>query len=387
MSKMFGIIGRMQMNNKRKIIIICTAAVLIAALAIGGWLIFGKKGEAPDENVPPEEEYYVFLDNGEIPDDNAFNSDAANYGQSIELGERIIATFMSFPTNNPAEDRIHFSLVSTDKDGADMQLVTLDQAGYLATDGEWIYFVNYTDGGKFYKVKPDGTGKAKISDETGTALIVDGDRIYYLSSDDSSIRSIGVDGSDCKIIVDSTASSNFSISGERIYFFKTIDGQRYLVSTTKDGENLEKYFVSVGGHCLVTNKGYAYFSDDEGNISRSKLGSKTFEKISDTVVAGFFYIYEDKIYFLNGSTSEAVVTASMNLDGSEEKKLSDGSFTRTLSIAHGKMVLMNIGYNKDRSLFFYDAGSGLRLNRYKNIDDVLYSQEIMSEITGENLVQ
>jgi hypothetical protein len=47
--------------------------------------------------------------------------------------------------------------------------------------GDWLYFLNYSDNGQLYKMKTDGTNKAKVNEDGFHCVNVVGDWIYYAS--------------------------------------------------------------------------------------------------------------------------------------------------------------------------------------------------------------
>jgi len=51
--------------------------------------------------------------------------------------------------------------------------------------GDWIYYSNGDDDYKLYKIKTDGTGNIKLSDNNSLSIKVAGDWIYYTNSDDN----------------------------------------------------------------------------------------------------------------------------------------------------------------------------------------------------------
>lgn len=66
--------------------------------------------------------------------------------------------------------------------------------------GDWIYFSNMTDNHALYKVHTDGTGETKIVSDKCVSINVVGDWIYYkcyeISSDQNELYRIRTDGSD-----------------------------------------------------------------------------------------------------------------------------------------------------------------------------------------------
>lgn len=71
-------------------------------------------------------------------------------------------------------------LYSTSLDGSNQLTVSDDSCGELNVTDEWIYYANDSDEGKLYKIRHDGSGKEKLTDDEKTKIIlVAGDWIIY----------------------------------------------------------------------------------------------------------------------------------------------------------------------------------------------------------------
>jgi len=57
----------------------------------------------------------------------------------------------------------------------------ITNGGYAAIQGDVIYYHNGGDNGKLYKIKTDGSGKQKLSDDKADYINVIGDWIYYIA--------------------------------------------------------------------------------------------------------------------------------------------------------------------------------------------------------------
>ena len=84
-----------------------------------------------------------------------------------------------------------------DIDGNNKRIITEDKVLSFNTDGKWIYYCNLSDFEKLYRIKPDGSGKEKLSGTRSHYIQIVGDWIYfiYLYKDDMGPFRIKLDGS------------------------------------------------------------------------------------------------------------------------------------------------------------------------------------------------
>lgn len=66
----------------------------------------------------------------------------------------------------------------------DPQILNFDHAYEINAAVDWVYYINWGDNMSLYRIKPDGSGREKISDESCQRINVNGDWIYYISIND-----------------------------------------------------------------------------------------------------------------------------------------------------------------------------------------------------------
>lgn len=64
------------------------------------------------------------------------------------------------------------------------------------TQGDWVYFSNYNDYMRLYKIRTDGTEMQKLNDEKSYDIEVQDDWIYYCNSDDKKHYKMRTDGTE-----------------------------------------------------------------------------------------------------------------------------------------------------------------------------------------------
>lgn len=133
--------------------------------------------------------------------------------------------------------------------------------------GDWIYYHNFTDDNKLYKIKIDGTEKTKVSDEKfcnyffNGQLIIDDGWIYYVkhNSEDQlfegKLYKMRTDGSDNQLIIDSLVGI-INIYKDYIFYSNAEDNNR-IYRINKDGSN-KKIISNLSVYCINIVGDYLY---------------------------------------------------------------------------------------------------------------------------------
>jgi hypothetical protein len=200
--------------------------------------------------------------------------------------------------------------------------------GLAATDGEWIYYSNPADEGRLYKMKPDGSGKTKLSDNKDAEYInVVGGWVYYARSG-SYIYRVRTNGKD-EAQLSKTAATYVSVVDGWIYYHNKADkGAIYRMKT--DGSEVTKlnsqtssyinvadgwvYYIDITGSQLV--KGPAYRMRVDGS-EQTRLGDRI---VSNLNVAGGY------LYYTEHPEGGEVTTGRMKLDGSEATTIANDNY-------------------------------------------------------------
>jgi len=59
-----------------------------------------------------------------------------------------------------------------------------DRSWDITVCGEWIYYINESDGYKLYKIKTDGTERTKLNNDFTQSLFLKDDWLYYSNKSD-----------------------------------------------------------------------------------------------------------------------------------------------------------------------------------------------------------
>ncbi|MEA4962438.1 DUF5050 domain-containing protein [Lutispora sp.] len=144
-------------------------------------------------------------------------------------------------------------------DGTDETILS-DEAttnSNISISGEWIYFANENDNNKLYKIRKDGTGLIKISDDQICFVKATKDWIYYIIRHDyyateptlDKICRIKTDGSQYEEIPHFSRGElkSLAVIGDWIYYRELTDSDQYSIYRVKiDGSNTN---VPNNGQC------------------------------------------------------------------------------------------------------------------------------------------
>ncbi len=147
-----------------------------------------------------------------------------------------------------------------------------DRVSCINVIGEWVYYINHSQSNKLFKIRIDGTGEKRICDvdelyrpaTSGfeNVYVID-DRIYYISS--SYLRSITVNGMDRKKLTDENNIKFFVPCGEWYYYSKLVDDGLYRIR--KDGTGKTKVWDAPLGSFSVDGD-FVYLTNEENAIIR-----------------------------------------------------------------------------------------------------------------------
>jgi putative cell wall-binding protein len=208
------------------------------------------------------------------------------------------------------------ALYKIKNDGTGKMKLTDDVTEYINVLGDWVYFVNNSDEGKIYKIKTDGTDKIKISDDTASYLSVLGDWIYYSNdSERFSLYKVKIDGSQ-KTLITSDSAFYLNLIDESIYYLNADDFAIYRISTNGTGRTK---VVSDESHVFNVVNGTIFYR----NLSDRRLYSIGVDGMGKTKISDDTPIMinsdENWIYYTNGSDNYYLY--KIRFDGTERTRL------------------------------------------------------------------
>lgn len=152
------------------------------------------------------------------------------------------------------------------------------EVAYISIDGNWIYYINHSDGRKPYVINKEGTYRGKLSDDYATSLQVYGDSVYYCSGG-GIISKVKKDGTEGVVAIKGTVSEinrgfYINVFDEWLYYSNSEDENKlYKIKTDGSGEKVKLSEESVGYINIVA--GYIYYNTSKGKLFRLALNGNT----------------------------------------------------------------------------------------------------------------
>ena len=233
-----------------------------------------------------------------------------------------------------------------------------DAYAYLNIIGEWIYYRSWGDGGGIYRIRTDGSGREKLSEDRAAWLSVVGAWVYYINGDDGRVYRVRTDGT-ARERLNTVSSTNLNV----------VDGWAYYSSDNKvyrmkyDGSASE---VLAEGtfNSLIVEDGWIYYADNHG-IRRLNISNGTTQQLFGSRVS-YINVTDEWIYFADYWES----ISRMRKDGSDRKSLSTPEVSESIIVSKGYVY----------SAFWW---AGPRLYRTNHDGTGL---EVLSEVlTGKSL--
>ncbi|MDP4089710.1 MAG: DUF5050 domain-containing protein [Bacillota bacterium] len=209
------------------------------------------------------------------------------------------------------------------------------KASSIVVSGGIIYYCNWSDGDKLYKINANGTGKQKLSDDAASALILSNDTIYYSNeSDYLKLYSINIDGTGKQKLFDEKVS-NMILMDSYLYFIDSSD--KIAALDTSSGV---KTPLNINSRYFDTDGNQIFFEDFDGSQSSfnaANLDGTNSLKINDDAPLG---IVSDQgiLYYINTRDGSRIYKISQ--DGTGKTKLND-SESSNIEIDSGWIYYIN----------------------------------------------
>ncbi len=195
-----------------------------------------------DELYPSELLAYMSIpagDNGGgLPADgnaSSYDGNYANWGLAASDG---VWTYFSDPVLNQSKvsGMDADGLFKMRPDGSGLAKISDDNAMYINFSDGWLYYRSQNDGGHIWKMKPDGSSRSRLNTDNSTNLLLSGQWIYYTnSSDNGRLYRIGKDGNG-KVPLNNCNTPYAALEGDWIYYSNAADGYKlYKIKTDGSG--------------------------------------------------------------------------------------------------------------------------------------------------------
>lgn len=232
---------------------------------------------------------------------------------------------------------------------------------HFAQKGDWTYFSSPLDK-KLYKIKNDGSGRTKLSDDNAFSINVIGDYVYYINEADDYIYKIKSDGTLRTKLYPQNHYDKMITDGNKIYLQK-YDG---IYSINMDASDPQKVVeansnsIIRGSMALVGN--YIIYSDN-GIYAATLDGSYKVSLLNDDTD----FITDGRYLFFQVGSTDAV--HRFDMETGEQKDLNIAS-DRLISVFNDRLY-----YSKSDGIYECDI-NGLNDKKISNIQSyVMYAAQ------------
>lgn len=224
----------------------------------------------------------------------------------------------------------NYKLYKVKTDGNSNTKLCDDQCEYINVAGDWVYYCNYSDGGKIYKIKTDGSERTKLNEVSSRNIHVISDWIYYGDNklSNASVYRVRIDGSE-NTRINQDPSGFINVSGDWIYYTNYSDNKK-IYKMSMDGSKQIKLNDDISWWINVVDDWvyYSIWSDDNRVYKIRTDGSNRIKLNNDSsfyinVCNGWVY-YSNLIQWGN--------LYRMKTDGSSNEKLNNQDDSFNLNI-------------------------------------------------------
>lgn len=213
--------------------------------------------------------------------------------------------------------------------------VSDDEVYEIAYNNGWIYYINYSDKNKIYKIKADGSGRTQIGSDPAVHMYIKNNKIYYIDRIESThkVHQMDLDGSNNRSINYDNLTTTLYVNDNNLYykaynrgsgssFIKTdLNGNdKTTVTTSLSGFNENSDGIRFTYYPLEKIKdGWVYYvdSNSNNNLYKVKIDGTQKTKVSDdNISSSEFNISGNWIYYRNTNNSDKIYR--INIDGTQK---------------------------------------------------------------------
>lgn len=145
-------------------------------------------------------------------------------------------------------------------------MTNLEKGGWAARQGDWIFFTNVADSGRLYRMRLDGSGIRRLTEDAFVSSInVVGDWVYYISADHGAytIKKVKLDGTEGASLLPGKARDLLVAGGRVFYIDMSDDNHIYRMKTDGSGRTRLNDLYSQG---LLADGDWLYYRGRENGI-------------------------------------------------------------------------------------------------------------------------
>jgi tetratricopeptide (TPR) repeat protein len=210
--------------------------------------------------------------------------------------------------------------------------------GFVARQGDWLYYVNFSDHRYLYKMRLDNTGKKRLNTDKTSGINVIGDWIYYESECTDpegfpchTITKIKTDGTN-KTSLNDERGNGIYVVNETIYY---TDREQHLLKISTAGTGKAAIGAVVTYSFTIYGDWIYYANDADANkLYKIKTDGTMKTKILNDDV-GSINVVGDWIYYSSNIGGDAGLATNLNkvkTDGTSRTVLSDQEWTDKINV-------------------------------------------------------
>lgn len=223
--------------------------------------------------------------------------------------------------------------------------------GKVARQGEWIYYSNYAEKLNLFKIKADGTSKARLNNVESRYINVIDDWIYYVEPD--GIYKIHIDGSDRtklkdansykKIVINLIDDNSANVDGKS--YSDLINNSKFSILTLNVNNNKLYYTVDLGLVSDIDPNGIIVSCSTDGTEEKvlctfkDKVNSSQGEK---GVNPAGCMVWGNCIYYCNVYDEISQPLFRVKIDGTENSWFNEATI---MGMAASDNYIYYINYN------------------------------------------
>ena len=263
-----------------------------------------------------------------------------------------------------------FSLVTVVKSGIFSPRMSGGVAICLEESNRFIYFQNFADGSRIYRMNYDGKKLKKLTNESTNIFRTDGEDIVYRNYDKQNLTIMKMDGTKRRVLTNAgkISISDMEIQGNDIYYSGIDDSnpdgiagaESGIFKTSKDNaEPVRLTDYSIRNFTIYKNKLY-FVTYYEAGIYRMDLDGRNLEKLSDQETYQELSIAEDHVYYVLRTHDDGQRESlhKMSLDGSSDEIMISSMNFIDFEIYDNEIYFVGSTEEDD---YAYDPGYGGRL--------------------------
>lgn len=199
-----------------------------------------------------------------------------------------------------------------------------DHVGYVNYYQGWLYYTNYSDEGRLYRIKPDGKDKTILNEKSlyprQTKIV--NDIIYF--NKEGYIWRINLDGTDLQQY-DQREARLINIMGGWVYYAKKVKHQQYngveqVYRIRMDGTG-EELIIEEPVFDIFVSDGWLYYRNDQFKLYKMRADQRERVLIKENTYFYIIGVIGDWIYYRDEGAFGVI--GKLRTDGNEDVRITE----------------------------------------------------------------